>query len=164
MGRIKVFRDQVRKDDFEYSRILASIFIALSGLLLYLDKVFLLLNIEGANTFGFSNYSNFIWSLMQSIGPLIMIFTFRFRPYVTSFVIPIYCYTIQIVWVFQPTMFFDLYLHLYSIGTSLCFLLLMYVIKNISLWRNNQAVLKEEFHQETQEILHILKSKTLSEN
>ncbi|WP_298474811.1 hypothetical protein [uncultured Maribacter sp.] len=164
MDRIKEFRDLGLKNRLENRRVLASIFVALSGLLLYLDKVFLLLNIEGSNTFGFSNYSNFIWSLMQSIGPIIMILAFKFKPYYTSFLIPVYCYSIQIVWVFQPTMFFDLYLHLYAIGSCFSFLLLMYLIKKIGLWHNHQTALKEEFQQETQEILHILKAKTVSEN
>ncbi|WP_298505344.1 hypothetical protein [uncultured Maribacter sp.] len=165
MEWIEEFKGLGLKNRLENRRVLASIFVALSGLLLYLDKVFLLLNIEGSNTFGFSNYSNFIWAFTQSIAPVIMIIGFQFKPYLLSFLIPIYCYAVQIVWIFQPQFYFDeIYLQIYAIGSCLSFLLLMYLIKKIALWHNHQTTLKKEFQQEAQEILHILKAKTVSEN
>ncbi len=149
----------------ENKRVFGSILIALSGLLLYLDKVLLFLNIEGTNDYGFANFDTFIWVLMQSVSPLIMIFGFQLKPYFTSFLVPIYCYTIHIIWVFQPQMKIDnVLLHVYALGSCILFILLLFLIQKISLWRKQQDTLKNEFQQETKEILNILKSKTLSES
>ncbi len=159
--------DQIKDQEprTETPRIIASILIALSGLLLYLDKVFIFIGFEGHSTYGFSNYSNFVWNLTQSIAPLLMIIAFRFRPYYLSFLIPIYCYAIQIAWIYQPDLYMDdIQIHLYAIGTCSFFILLLLLINKISLWRKQQEMLKNEFQQETKEILNILKSKTLSES
>ena len=165
MELIKEFKGQELKVKLEFLRIFASILISLSGLLLYLDKVLSFLDIVGSDTHGFSNYSNFIWAFTQSIAPVIMIMAFQLKPYILSFLIPIYCYTIQIIWVFDPSMYFDdILLHIYAVGSCSIFVLLFFFIKNISNWRNRQQELKEEFQQETEEILHILKAKTLSKN
>ncbi|WP_298485172.1 hypothetical protein [uncultured Maribacter sp.] len=147
------------------NRVIGSLFIALSGLLLYLDKVLLFLEIEGDNTYGFSDYHTFIWVFMQSLVPLIMIIGFHLKPYSSSYLIPIYCYTIQIIWVFRPDMKIDnVLLHVFAIGSCILFIVLTMLIKNIFKWRKCQVQLKEEFQHETQEILHILKAKTISEN
>lgn len=146
-------------------RALGSLLIALSGLLLYLDKVFSLLEIgEGLNSFGFSNYPTFIWVFTQSAAPMLMIIGVLLRPYIISFLIPVYCYTIQIVWVFQPNLYIDnVYLHLYAIGSCILFLGLMYLIKSISKWEKERQELKEEFKKEKSEIIQILRSKAQSE-
>lgn len=158
------WKDQETNSKFEFTRMFASFFIALSGLLLYLDKVLFFYEIEG-HSHGFTDYPTFIWVLMQSLAPIIMILAFYFKPYFTSFLIPVYCYTIQIIWIFEPNMKIDHpLLHVYAVGSCLSFLLLMFVIKKISSWRMYQTTLKKEFQQETQEILHILKAKTISEN
>ncbi len=146
-------------------RVLGSILIALSGLLLYLDKVLLFLKIEGGNDYGFYDYYTFVWTLMQSVVPVIIILGVAFRPYLSSFLVPIYSYTVQITWIFQPEIRFDnVLLHLYAIGSCSLFLILTLLINKISIWHKKQEILKDEFQQETKEILNILKSKTLSES
>ncbi len=146
-------------------RSLGSFLIALSGLLLYLDKVIDLIGVgEEMNTFGFSNFPTFIWVFTQSAAPMLMIFGILLRPYISSFLIPVYCYTIQLVWVFQPNLYIDnVYLHLYAIGSCLLFIGLLVLIKMIAGWERKRNKLKAEFEKEKEQIVNILKSKTLSE-
>ena len=116
-------------------KILGSIFVAATGVLLFLDKVLLFAGIEGSNTFGFSNYTNFIWALTQSIAPIIFALGLLLKPYFLSILIPIYCYSIQIIWIFQPEedYYYDNeFLHLYALGSCAIFVLLFILIKKIT--------------------------------
>ncbi len=149
----------------ETKRFIGSIIIALSGLLLYLDKVLLLINFEGNQAFGFPDYTTFVWTFAQSIAPIIIILGGLFKPYIISYLIPIYCYSVQIAWILNPNIRLDnSYLHAYALGTCVGISILVLLVKKISLWRKQQEMLKDEFQQETKEILNILKSKTLSES
>ena len=148
----------------ENFRIFGSLIIALSGFLLFLDKILSNLGIDKDYNYGFYDYYTFVWTLMQSIVPILIIFGAYFRPYLMSFLIPIYAYAIQIIWIFQPNIQTDNgYLHVYAIGTCSFFILLIYLIEKISHWRSDKIKLKKEFQQEAKEILDILKSKNIPE-
>ncbi len=146
------------------SRFFASLLVALSGLLLYLDKVIVFFDVTGGNSYGFADFETFIWVFTQSAAPVLMIIAYPFKPYISSFVIPVYCYAIQIIWIFQPQFTFDhLYLQLYAIGSCLLFIILLIFIKFIGRWNRKRNDLKLEFQKEKEQIVTILKSKTLSE-
>ncbi len=145
------------------SRAIASIMVALSGLLLYLDKVIVYFGIEGGNTFGFNDLETFVWILTQSLAPLLMIFAYPFRPYLTSFLIPVYCYAVQLVWIFQPEYTFDhMFLQAYAMGSCILFFLLFFFMEKMKQWKKRHESMKNQFKEEKKEILDILKSKTLS--
>ncbi len=133
---IKAFNGQERKDKHNNNqsnaRVIGSLLIALSGILLFLDKILDVIGIEGSNTFGFSNFSNFIWAFMQSIAPILLIIGFLLRPYFLSILIPIYCYSIQTVWVFHNYYYDNIYLQAYAIGACVLFCVLVFFIKWIS--------------------------------
>lgn len=150
----------------EISRIVGSIVVALSGLFLYLDKVIVFFEINYAgSTFGFSNFETFLWVFTQSAAPLLMILAFPLKPYLSSFFVPIYCYSIQIFWIFQPAVYVDnIYLQSYALGSCAFFLLLVIIIRKIGHWRRQREHIRDQFIEETKEVLEILKSKAMSES
>ncbi len=110
-------------------RIFASFLVALSGFMLYTDKV---LHITLENNFGFNDTQTFLWVFTQSISPLLLIFAFIFKPYRLSFAIPIYMYAVQLIWVFNPNLDFDdALLQVYALGSVIAFILLVFFINYI---------------------------------
>ncbi len=111
-------------------RFIGSVLVALSGLILFSDKV---INIQLSNTYGFKNTSTFIWVLSQSLSPFLMAIAIVFKPYKTAYVIPVYFYAIQLYWVFNPSIQFDnALLQTYAIGVCMGFILLGYTITKIN--------------------------------
>lgn len=107
-------------------RTFASILVALSGLILFADKIF---TFELSNTYGFIDSQTFVWVFSQSISPLLIIFGMVFRPYKIAITIPIYMYFIQFFWLFNPAVRFDdIYLQFYAIGAVIGFVSLVVAI------------------------------------
>ncbi len=146
-------------------KILGSILVALSGACLFLDKVFVLLEIEG-NTFGFSSYSNFIWVLMTSFVPISLgLWHYIFKPYALAYLIPLYCYSIQIIWTFQPNIHADdIYLHIYALGSCVIFIILLIIFKSVLKHTRRQQELEKQIRTEATEIIELLKTKLVSES
>ena len=142
------------------TRTLGSLIIAFSGILLFSDKILEALGIAGSNTFGFSNFSNFVWVFTQSFAPVVMIIGFLLRPYVLSLLIPVYCYSIQVIWVFKPDMYYDNpLLHAYAIGSCLIFLLLILLVfmSKYSKYRNKKYIENKMFLEEVSKTIELLK-------
>lgn|SRR5690606_10084214 len=107
-------------------RITASLLVALSGLILFADKV---TTFGITSTFGFQDSQTFIWALSQSFSPLILILGSCLRPFRIAYTIPGYIYFIQIYWVFHPEIRFDdVFLQIYAIGFVSGFTTLIIVI------------------------------------
>lgn len=102
-------------------RVFASILIALSGLMLYTDKVF---TFQLANNHGYPDTQTFIWVLTQSLSPVILIVVGAlFKPFRIAYTIPLYLYAIQTYWVFDSSLKLDdALLHLYASGTVVTFI------------------------------------------
>ncbi|WP_340067035.1 hypothetical protein [Ascidiimonas aurantiaca] len=111
------------------TRIFASLLIALSGLVPISDK---LITLELANTFGFSDTSTFIWSLCQTLTPILMALGAMMKPYKISYSVPVYFYSIQLYWIFRPELRFDnVFTHIYATGCVVAFVLLVIFINNV---------------------------------
>lgn len=127
-------------------RIIGSIFTILSGIILFADKIFYF---NFTNNFGFTDSQTFVWVFTQSVSPLIIIFGSMFKPYRIAYLVPIYFYTIQLYWVFDPVLKLDDYLlHLYAVGVCFLvvvatFLLNRYFTRSVKT-RNHQITLLEE--------------------
>src|SRR5690606_39433610 len=67
------YDDQVLKAAI---RTFASILVALSGLILFADKVF---PYELSNNYGFSDSQTFIWVFSQTLAPLLLVLGLVFR-------------------------------------------------------------------------------------
>jgi len=121
-------------------RITASIITALSGAILYLDKAF---TFNLSNTYGFADAQTFVWVFTQSVSPLILILGASLRPFKISYTVPVYLYTIQLLWVFNPNLKLDdSLLHVYAVGSTLVFIVLM-VFLNVVLTRFKSAQSKK---------------------
>ncbi len=117
------YDDQVLKATI---RTFASILVALSGLILFADKVF---PYELSNNYGFADTQTFIWVFSQTLAPLLLVLGLIFRPYFISITIPVYIYFIQMYWVFSPGVRFDdALLQVYAIGTVAGFVALIAAI------------------------------------
>lgn len=122
-------------------RMFGSLLVALSGLVLFTDKV---INFQLTNNYGFNDTQTFIWVLSQSLSPFLMAISIAFKPYKTAYLIPVYFYSIQLYWVFNPNIKFDdSLLQIYAIGVSILFLLLAYVITNINNMKNKREKERE---------------------
>ena len=140
-------------------RIFGSILVALSGLILFSDKV---ISVEFENNFGFNNTATLIWMVSQTLSPLILAFAFIFKPFKTSYLVPIYIYTIQLYWVFDATATLDNpFLQTYAIGTCCVYLLLGYVIYKVKIFHNKERIQNERFYTEVHNTLDVLKSKII---
>ncbi len=142
-------------------RIIGTVFIILSGVLLYLDKLLAILNIESNYTFGYSTFSNFIWAFMQSIAPIFMMLGVYFKPYKAAFLVAVYSYGLQLVWVFSNEHSDDFLGYVYAFGLCLIFILLVFIIKTLVSRFDKQKSKNEEFIIEAKGVLEIMKSKIL---
>jgi hypothetical protein len=126
------------------SRIFGTIFIILSGILLYLDKILIFFNISSDVTFGYSNFSNFIWVFTQSLAPILMIIGMYFKPFKSSFLIATYCYSLQIVWIFSSQHSDNYLSHIYALGISLIVILIIFIITiSLKKFRKNENLKTE---------------------
>ncbi len=145
----------------EVNRIFATILVALSGILLILDKVFSLLGIEGTNTFGYSSYANFIWTLTQSIAPLIIIIVIllKLKPYLLSCAIPVYCYLLQLVWVFSPLHSDDPLIYIYALGVFVLFCILFMIIKFFLISLNKNRSYAKQIFEVNERLMALIEDK-----
>lgn len=121
--RTTKYDDQVLKASI---RTFASILVALSGLILFADKIF---PYELSNNYGFADSQTFIWVFSQTLAPLLLVLGLVFRPYFISITIPVYIYFIQMYWVFSPGVRFDdALLQIYALGTVAGFVTLIAAI------------------------------------
>lgn len=140
--------------------IIGSFLVALSGLILFTDKVF---PFELENKFGFGKTSTFIWVLSQTLSPILLIIASAFRPFKTAYIIPVYIYTIQFIWIFRPNIRFDdYYLQTYAIGTTIGFLLMLYIIYRFNLIKTKRQLENEKFKQDVNETIDLLKKDILT--
>lgn len=136
-------------------RVLGSVLVALSGLVLFTDKV---ANFSFINNFGFIDTKTFLWVLSQTISPLLLAFSVVFRPYKVSYLIPIYIYVVQLYWVFRPSIQFDDYLiQSYAIGSCVLYILMLYVIRKVRLFHDWRHYQNQKFQKEATEIINSIK-------
>lgn len=115
--------------------------IALSGFVLYSDKAMAFINMslevpERWAKVGM-DWQTYVWFLSQTISPVLIIFGSILRPRTIMYIVPIYCYMLQLYWIFLDyQMVDDTYLQVYVVGTtvlvaSAIFLLRWLLIKRI---------------------------------
>jgi len=140
-------------------RIVGSMLIALSGLILFSDKV---LTFELDNNYGFDDTPTFIWVFSQSLSPFLILLGSLFKPFKTSYFIPVYIYSIQIYWVFQPDIQLDnALLQTYAIGSVFGFVMLSYMVYRVNNIKSRRDKENEIFKEETKEVVQILMKKVM---
>ena len=121
--------DQGIKDN-KVAKIFATTLIILSGLILYLDKIYDYFNITIDDLHGWSNQANYIWSLTQTISPILIMTGLYLRPFIISLFVPIFCYVLQFYFVINSDIVLDNPMTwLYVTGTSILILFTIRFIK-----------------------------------
>ncbi|MFV0237110.1 MAG: hypothetical protein ACK5HU_01060 [Flavobacteriales bacterium] len=77
--------------------------IILSGVILYLDKIILLFIQDVESLMGYPNLSSFIWVLTQTLSPLILILGVYIKAYKWAYLVPIYCYCLQLFYILNSS-------------------------------------------------------------
>jgi len=96
--------------------------------MLFADKIFYF---NFSNTHGFADSQTFIWVLTQSLSPLIIVLGALMRPYKITYLVPVYYYTIQLYWIFDPQLTLDdSLLHVYAGGVCVFVALASVIINN----------------------------------
>lgn len=142
------------------TKIIGSVIIALSGLILFSDKV---ITIELNNNYGFKSTASFLWVFSQTLSPILILIGSLFKPFRTAYLVPVYIYTIQLYWVFVPGIKFDNYfLQSYAIGACIGYVLLCYLIVRFNQIKSIKEKENEEFQKEIKETIELLKKETVS--
>lgn len=138
---LKRIEEKIRKRDpinltKEFMSGFGTLLIILSGLILYSDKVLASINIQFGIPAKFKDagldFQTYIWLLSQTISPLLIILGSILRPYFLSYIIPIYCYCLQLYFIFfDYKIIDDSYLNEYAIGTSVLLFLIFYMFRKI---------------------------------
>lgn len=134
--------DQVRKGGTnnslnERTSVVASIIIALSGLILYLDKAMVNVDVEFLMPDKFVENqidpSFFIWLVGVTVSPLLIIVGSILKPYFYAYIVPIYCYVLQFYFILIDYSLVDNgYSYSYSFGITVILLLIMHLARKSS--------------------------------
>jgi cell division protein FtsL len=86
------------------SRLVGTFLIIISGIILYTDKILGFYNIELENLHGWKTSEVFVWTLCQTISPIIIMLAMYLRPYFWSLSIPIFSYSLQYYFVMDSNL------------------------------------------------------------
>lgn len=127
-----------------YPSVFPTVLIILSGLILYLDKIFVFFDIQLQNNHGYQQTEEFIWSLSQTLSPIIMVIGLYLKPFKEALIVPLFCYVIQLWFVLDSSLTIDRPLTwLYVVGTVFFIIVLAFAIKKFINRRKKLSKLKE---------------------
>jgi hypothetical protein len=106
------------------SRIIASLLVVFAGSNLLIDKF---IDFKFENNFGFYDSATLVWTISQSLCPILICFASAFKPLKISYTIPIYVYTIQLYWTFTTPKSDREYMYWYCSGTVFLFILAVFL-------------------------------------
>lgn len=161
-------RETERLLDFEIeistrSRIVGSLILCFSGILLYADKVARF--IPPLENLIFEDYTleDYVWVLMQSIAPLFIIIGAQLKPYRVAYLVPVYVYCLQLSWSLTDNRNDHYLANAYAIGICILVLIVFYILITVN---NKYARIRSEemeFIEESKQVLEILKAKVLED-
>ena len=137
MLTVQKLKDQVLEgvtSPYEYG-IAGNFLIALSGFILYSDKVFTFIGLQFIIPEKWAaagmDFPTFVWFCSQTISPAIWALSTRlFKTHLLFHAIPVYCYILQLYFIFfDYKIVDDSFLQLYVIGTTILTMLAL-----VSLW------------------------------
>lgn len=103
-------------------RIFGAILVILASLppvIDNLEKVFG--TFELANNYGFPSSSSFLYSLGAATTPILLSFSFRFKPHYIVYCIPVFLYSADFFWIFSESNDSQDYSYLYAFLFTLTF-------------------------------------------
>lgn len=129
--------------------VFANIVVTLSGLLLYLDKVFTYYNIVIPIPSRLDpldwDQETFIWFITQTFTPILLIIAFWLKANKWFFLIPLYCYILQLHFNLLDYKIIDSeYLYYYAFGTTLLTVFVVNLVGKLSARRLKRRIQKEK--------------------
>ena len=123
LKRLKDLDHSIVEDNVK-SKLFASALVALSGIVLYADKALVYFGITFALPDKFAeagmDMPTFVWLWAQTLSPLLIIMGAVIRPYIYAYIVPIFCYILQIFFLLFDSGDEDFsYVSIYVMGTSL---------------------------------------------
>jgi hypothetical protein len=115
-------------DFFTGKRLFSSLLVATAGVMLICDKLFYF---HFENNFGYNNSQTLAWTFAQMFVPIIIILCGFLNPYKIAYLVPVYIYSIQIYFIFSSDTNDKSLMHLYAIGSVICFLITVFVFNII---------------------------------
>ncbi|WP_148639268.1 hypothetical protein [Aquimarina longa] len=130
---------------FTATRVLGSIAIIFSGLVLYLDKIMAIFNYQFIIPEKFLlakiDFQTFIWLMSQTISPLILIAGALLRSYSVAYLIPIYCYILQLFFLLKDYKIIDDgYLYWYTFSTTILVIFVIQTIKFLQVYNIKRQI------------------------
>lgn len=107
---------------FIRSSFLGTLIVILSGIILYADKiiVFFNWNFEMPSRYESYDFETFIWSISVTISPILLILAAHLKTYKLAYVIPLFCYTLQLWFIIYDLSIVDKdYLVWYAIASCI---------------------------------------------
>jgi hypothetical protein len=109
-------------------RFFSSLLVAFAGIMLICDKLF---SFHFENNFGYNNSQTLAWTCAQMFVPIIIILCVFLNPYKVAYLVPVYIYSIQVYFIFSTSTNDQNLMHLYAIGSVICFLITVFVFNLI---------------------------------
>ncbi len=111
-------------DDGHRSHLLGTLLVIIGGLILYSDKVMIAFNLSFQVPQKFADvgmdFQTYIWLISQTVSPVLIIAGAFYKAYHISYLIPLYCYSLQLFLIFfDYKIIDDSYIQVYAIGTAL---------------------------------------------
>ncbi|TSE05428.1 hypothetical protein FOF46_22965 [Aquimarina algiphila] len=145
--RVRATADKILKNEskFTATRILGSIAIVLSGVILYVDKIMALFNYEFVIPEKFLlagvNFQTFVWLMCQTISPLVLVSGALLRAYSVAYLVPIYCYVLQLLFLLKDyKLIDDDYLYWYTFGMTMLVAFVIQVIKYLQVYNIKRQI------------------------
>ncbi|WP_281989696.1 hypothetical protein [Aquimarina aggregata] len=154
-----LLKDPVTKEETNtVTRIIGTIILILSGCILYLDKIFLLLDVTLENTHGWRDTENFVWHLCQTISPVLIMYGMYLRAYTLSLFVPLFCYVLQCFFVLDSSVTVDkgstwVYVTGTSIAIMIIFMSIRWSLSRVGKVKKLEIELMEEIIRADNEIL-----------
>ncbi len=147
IDQVQGTKNKVLKNEskFTATRIIGSIAIVLSGVILYVDKIMALFNYQFIIPEKFLlagiNFQTFVWLMSQTISPLILVTGALLRSYSVSYLVPIYCYVLQLLFLLKDYKIIDDgYLYWYTFGMTLLIAFVIQAIKYLQIYNIKREI------------------------
>ena len=115
------------------------------------------------NNLGFRSPQSATWAVFQNLGILLIWFFIPLKPFKVSYLVPIYIFTIQNYWVYNPSIQFDDYLlQTVAIGACVLFLFITYIISKAKILHDQRALEAQQFIKEQRESLELLRQNIIN--
>lgn len=131
------------------TRRLGNVLVALSGLILYLDKALGFFSIEFSIPQKFVeidwDFNTFIWFMCQTFSPLLLCLGALFKAHKFYYTIPLYFYSLQLYYVlFDFKIIDDGYYIIYAFASTLLVLLVVFAVNKFSQYKLQKSIQKEK--------------------